>query len=180
MLTVAREALEEALAGTPRSRSWTDEPWLLRPGASFVTLRKDGALRGCIGSLEARWPLVDDLRHNAVAAALRDPRFPPVEPAELGHLILEVTLLDPPEPMRTTSEADALARLRPGVDGVVLRFRRHHATFLPQVWDSLSEPADFLAHLKRKAGLPSDFWHPDLELERYTVRKWTEEQPVKS
>ena len=150
------------------------EPWLLEPGAVFITLKRDGVLRGCVGSLAAVRPLLDDVRENAVAAACRDTRFPPVEPAELDGLELEVTELTAPVPMSFADEADALAQLRPGEDGVVLRWGRRRATFLPQVWDSLPEPESFLAQLKRKAGLSEDFWDDAVELERYRARKWSE------
>ncbi len=153
---------------------WPDAPWLHELGAVFVTLKNRGDLRGCVGSLFANRPLIEDVRDNAVAAALRDTRFPPVEGRELDDLEVEVTELSAPVPMSFTSEADALAQLQPGVDGVVLRWGARRATFLPQVWDSLPEPRDFLAHLKRKAGLAEDFWDDAVELERYSARKWSE------
>ncbi len=153
---------------------WPDEAWLHEPGAVFVTLKHQGGLRGCVGSLFATRPLIEDVRDNAVAAALRDPRFSPVAAGELVDLEVEVTELSPPEAMSFTSEADALAQLRPGIDGVVLRWGARRATFLPQVWDSLPEPRDFLAHLKRKAGLAEDFWDDAVKLERYSARKWSE------
>lgn len=153
----------------------SDEAWLDEPGAVFVTLRRtDGQLRGCIGSIEARRPLLEDLRRNAVAAAVRDPRFPPVGPAELEKLHLEVSCLTAPEPLVAGSEAAALRLLQPGVDGVILSYGGHRATFLPQVWTQLPEPADFLLQLKKKAGLPADFWAADVRLSRYRVRKWCE------
>lgn len=175
LLGIARDSLERTLltvSGEPET--YDDEPWLHRPGASFITLRQARELRGCIGSIEAVRPLLEDVRSNARGAALEDPRFPPLVAAELDGVEIEVTLLSPLEPLPFSSEADALARLRPGIDGVVLRYERRRATFLPQVWDSLAEPAAFLAQLKRKAGLPPDFWHPELELQRYTARKWRE------
>ena len=181
LLAIARRTLEEALGahrppGAPqRPDPDTGAPWLHQPGATFITLRRaDGELRGCIGSLRATRPLIDDLRENTLAAAHRDPRFPPVEARELADLSLEVSLLDLPRPMAVADEAEAVARLRPGIDGVVLTYGPHRATFLPQVWESLRQPRDFLAQLKHKAGLPPDFWHPDLVLERYTVEKWAE------
>jgi hypothetical protein len=143
-------------------------------GATFVTLRLGGELQGCIGSIAAVRPLIEDLRHNTLAAASQDPRFPPLDPAELDEVELEVTLLSPPRAMDFTDEADALAQLRPGVDGVVLRWGSRRSTFLPQVWEMLPSPEVFLAQLKKKAGLPEDFWHPDLGLERYTAEKWSE------
>jgi hypothetical protein len=118
-----------------------------------------------------------DVRENAVAAAFRDPRFPPVSEVEFDDIRVEVSLLSPTEAMGVASEAHALASLRPGVDGVVFEYRHFRSTFLPQVWEQLPEPAEFLAYLKRKAGLPADFWAEDVRLSRYTVSKWKEQQP---
>jgi AmmeMemoRadiSam system protein A len=146
--------------------------WLREPGASFVTLRLDRELRGCIGTIDAHRPLGDDVARNARAAAYRDPRFPPVTAAELPRLEVEVSLLTPREPLSVESEAEALSRLRPGVDGIALEFNGASATFLPQVWESLPEPDAFLDALRRKAGLPARFWHPELRLTRYTVEKF--------
>ena len=173
LLRLARHSLEHYLGvATP-----IDEPvaaWLHEPGAVFITLRRRGNLRGCVGSVEAHRPLIQDLRANTVAAATRDPRFPPLTVGELVEVTLEVSLLTPPQPLKFDSEAEALAQFRPGLDGVVLSWGAHRATFLPQVWEQLAEPAAFLAQLKRKARLPPDFWDPDLKLDRYRVRKWCE------
>ncbi len=177
LIDIAHRELDRRIGGRPESdeaeNAWRNEPWLFEPGAVFVTLQRDGALRGCVGSLFAVRPLIDDVRQNAVAAALRDTRFSPVQPEELSQLAIEVTELYPPEPIHFTSEADALAQLRPGEDGIVLHWSGRRATFLPQVWDNLPEPRTFLAHLKRKAGLEEDFWDDTVELERYTARKWS-------
>jgi hypothetical protein len=172
LLAVARDAISQRLGAG--GVDYVPPAWLQEPGASFVTLTQAGALRGCIGSLEAHRSLLADVRANAVAAALRDPRFPPLRAEELPQTRIEVSLLSAAEDMEIASEADAIARLRPGVDGVVLQFGRARGTFLPQVWESLPRPEDFLAQLKRKAGLPPDFWHDDIRLARYTVRKWRE------
>ncbi len=177
LIGVARRELDRTLgrlAEPEEDDAWGDEPWLFEPGAVFVTLQSHGALRGCVGSLFAARPLIEDVRRNAVAAALRDSRFSPVSGEELDGLEIEVTELSEPVPMRFTSEADALAQLRPGEDGVVLRWGGRRATFLPQVWDSLPEPREFLAHLKRKAGLADDFWDDAVELDRYSAHKWSE------
>ncbi len=149
-------------------------PELAEPGASFVTLTQDGALRGCIGSLEAQRPLATDVAENAFAAAFRDPRFAPLSERELAHTRVEVSLLTPAEPFPVLSEADALTRLRPGIDGLIFSYGRRRATFLPQVWESLADPRQFLVQLKLKAGLPGDFWHDQVVLARYGVRKWKE------
>ena len=170
---LARAALEERLLGrTPAVPP--AEPWLLEPAATFVTLKEGGELRGCIGSLEARRSLWEDLRANAVAAAFRDPRFPPLRPEELGELRIEVSLLSAPEPLPARTEGQALDAIRPGLDGLVLEAGPRRGTFLPQVWEQLPEAAEFLRHLKLKAGLPAEGWSPEWRLSRYTVRKWAE------
>lgn len=144
------------------------------PGASFVTLKIERALRGCIGSLHAHRPLGEDVRANAQAAAFDDPRFPPLAVHEYASLQVEVSLLSPSTPLAVASEAELHARLRPGIDGVTLQWGARRGTFLPQVWESLPDPREFVAQLKRKAGLPPDFWSSDLEVSRYTVQKFTE------
>ncbi|MDD5248555.1 MAG: AmmeMemoRadiSam system protein A [Rhodocyclaceae bacterium] len=175
LLIRARNAIAAEFGMPPQPEP--AHPRLAKPGATFVTLTRDGDLRGCIGSLEAWRPLASDLLANACAAAFRDPRFPPLAREELPATRVEVSLLTAPEALLVSDEADALRRLRPGVDGVIFEWRGQHATFLPQVWDSLPEPKEFLAHLKQKAGLAPDFWAPDVRLYRYEVRKW-KEQPT--
>lgn len=172
LLAIARAAIANELGGTVSARE--DAPWLSAPGATFVTLRKNGALRGCIGNLEAHRPLLVDLKANALAAAFRDPRFPPLQREELDQICIEVSLLSVLRPIDCTSEEDALARLRPFEDGVVLQYGSTRGTFLPQVWDDLPEPALFLRELKRKAGLPTSFWASDIRLSRYSVAKYAE------
>ena len=170
LLAIARESIEhggEAAASIARGHEW-----LLEPGASFVTLRLEGDLRGCIGSIDARRPLGEDVARNAQAAAYRDPRFPPVSASELARLQVEVSVLSPREPFPVRSEEEALERLRPGVDGLALEYGGASATFLPQVWENLPHPRAFLAALREKAGLPARFWHPELRLSRYTVEKF--------
>jgi AmmeMemoRadiSam system protein B/AmmeMemoRadiSam system protein A len=152
-----------------------DAPWLAEHGACFVTLTRNGELRGCIGTLEAHRPLALDVQENAVAAAFSDPRFMPLSRAEFDEIRVEVSLLSPTEALVVASEEHALASLRPGVDGVVFEYRHYRSTFLPQVWEQLPEPAEFMATLKRKAGLPADFWAEEVRLSRYTVSKWKEE-----
>jgi AmmeMemoRadiSam system protein A len=147
---------------------------MLEPGASFVTLMLDGELRGCIGSLEAHRPLLEDVQRNAIAAAFRDPRFAPLGHHEFAQVRVEVSELGASEPLEFESEVHALSLLRPHVDGLILEYGRHRSTFLPQVWESLPRPEQFLAQLKRKAGLPADFWHDELRLARYSVAKWKE------
>ena len=170
LLAIARAAIERPGESGIESR-WRDA-WLLQPGAAFVTLLLDGELRGCIGSIEAHRPLGEDVARNARAAAYRDPRFPPVTADEIPRLQVEVSVLSPREPLPAASERDALAQMRPGIDGICLDYGEMRSTFLPQVWESLPEPGEFLGELKRKAGLPRTFWHPDLRLSRYTVDKF--------
>jgi hypothetical protein len=173
LTALARNAIAcefgEAIANLPRP------DWLNEPGAVFVTLTRHGELRGCIGSLEARRALIDDLQANARAAAFKDPRFPPLTHDELPSTRVEVSILSPAQPMRFASEADALAQLRPNIDGVILEHGWHRATFLPQVWEQLPDPRQFMANLKRKAGLTADFWAEDMSLSRYQVEKFKEE-----
>lgn len=175
LLPMARSAIARAvgLAGAPAHPAAT-APWLQAPGASFVTLTQQGHLRGCIGTLEAHRPLHQDVAANAVAAALRDPRFAPLQAHELAQTDLEVSLLSVREALVFRTEDEALAQLRPGVDGVVFECDRFRSTFLPQVWEQLPDVARFMAHLKRKAGLPPDFWSAQVRLERYTVTQWKE------
>ena len=176
LLALARASIAQAL-GFPRAEGDLP-PWLQEPGASFVTLTQNGQLRGCIGSLAAHRPLGEDVRANAVAAALRDPRFPALTATELARTRVEVSVLSAMQPLAFSSEADALAQLRPQVDGVVLEYGAHRGTFLPQVWEQLPTPKEFMAHLKRKAGLSADFWADGVRLQRYTVEKWKEDGPT--
>jgi len=180
LLRIARESVAEALGlgavGGYLAGNY-EEPWLREPGACFVTLRRQGDLRGCVGSVEAYRPLFEDVWSNARASAFRDTRFRPVEAWELPGISIEVSLLSAPEPLDFASEEEALRRLRPGADGVVLEYEEHRATFLPQVWEQLPDPQDFLGHLKAKAGLRRDFWSPEVRLQRYGVIKWVEGKP---
>ena len=172
LLTLARNAIAEHV-GAPHSPA-PEAPELHETGAAFVTLTQHGKLRGCIGSLEAWRPLARDVQENALAAAFRDPRFHPLSVDELPYTRVEVSLLTPVEPISFSSEADALAQLRPNVDGVIFTAGHRRSTFLPQVWEQLPEPRLFMAHLKQKAGLPPNWWSSEVELQRYEVQKWKE------
>jgi len=180
LLPAARTAIAQTLAATTShaataSHAGTPPAWALEPGASFVTLKKNGRLRGCIGSLAPTRPLLEDVRANAVAAATRDPRFAPMTPGELPAVGIEVSVLSAPRPLPVSSLREGYAALRPGVDGVILEtgtWRR--ATFLPQMWEYLPEPAQFLEHLWLKAGLPPGVWQEGMTLQTYTVRAWSE------
>jgi AmmeMemoRadiSam system protein A len=174
LLPLARQSIATALRLPSPVPAPAETPWLRAPGASFVTLTLGGELRGCIGSVVAHRPLGRDVADNARAAALDDPRFPPLTRAEFGPVHLEVSVLSVPEPYICASRAEALAGLRPGVDGVIMTAHGRRATFLPQVWDDLPVPDQFMAHLMRKAGLPARFWDDTVRLERYTVTAFPE------
>jgi len=170
LVAIAREAIARELE--PHEATAWEEDWLRAPGASFVTLRLAGALRGCIGSVDAHRALGNDVAQNARAAAYRDPRFPPLPALERSELQVEISVLSAREPLNAASEEEALKGLRRGIDGVVLEFEDLRATFLPQVWEGLPSPMDFLCELRRKADLPARFWHPNVRLSRYTVEKY--------
>jgi len=172
LLGLARSAI--AARGTSIPRTGEEPAWLSRPGAVFVTLTRNGRLRGCTGSIEPRRSLREDVMRNACAAAFHDSRFPPLPAAELPHVRIEVSLLSPTEQLSFTSREDLLARLRPGVDGLILSWHGHRGTFLPQVWEQLPDPEDFLTHLLHKARLPVFSWEPDVTVQRFTVTAWSE------
>lgn len=174
LLPIARAAIATALGRAQAAIE--DALWLQAFGACFVTLTQHAQLRGCIGTLIAHRTLLSDIKANAAAAALHDPRFSPLTLVELERTEIEVSLLSPMQAMRFDNEAHALAQLQPGIDGVVLEYGRHRSTFLPQVWDQLPTASDFIAHLKQKAGLPVDFWAEGVRLHRYTVSKWHESE----
>jgi AmmeMemoRadiSam system protein B/AmmeMemoRadiSam system protein A len=148
--------------------------FLRDPAATFVTLNRQGKLRGCIGSLQAHRPLLEDLKANAKAAAFLDPRFEPLTQTEFATTRVEVSVLSTAEPMSVVTETDALEQIRPGIDGLILQHAQQRATFLPQVWESIGEPLEFLRQLKLKAGLSPTFWATDVKLSRYTVVKYSE------
>ncbi|MGC9469519.1 MAG: AmmeMemoRadiSam system protein A [Anaerolineae bacterium] len=178
LLRLARRTIEEALA-EESTETLPSSPTqrLEEPGATFVTLHtRSGALRGCIGSLAARRPLVEDVRSNALAAAFEDPRFPPLKRSELSDVVVEISVLTPAKPLEYQDPQELLEKLRPGVDGVVIERGWHRATFLPQVWEQLPRPEKFLAHLCYKAGLSARAWQEgDLSVSIYEVQKFEED-----
>jgi AmmeMemoRadiSam system protein A len=176
LVAIARESIGERLGLAPAAER--SEPWLAQPAATFVTLKLEEALRGCIGSLDPRRALRDDVAHNACAAAFSDPRFEPLTAVEFASVCVEVSVLSPRTPLAATSEAEAAVALRPGIDGVYLEYRGMAATFLPQVWEDLPDPVDFLAALRHKARLPARFWDPAIRLTRYTVEKFGDGHPA--
>ncbi len=174
LLAVARHAIADDLRLAVAAPA-TDGA-LLRPGATFVTLFCGGELRGCIGSLRATRAVGVDVRENALAAAFRDPRFPPLIASEFEATSVEISLLSHAESVRFDTEEELCLRLRPGIDGVTLELGDHRATFLPQVWDALPDARAFLTALKDKARLPTDFWSPRLNVSLYQVTKWKENE----
>ena len=141
-------------------------------GAAFVTLKKDGELRGCIGSLSAHRRLDQDIAENAFAAAFRDHRFSPLTEDEFADLDVSISVLTTPELITFKSEQDLVEQLRPGVDGLILTEGMNRGTFLPSVWENYPESASFLNHLKMKAGLPANYWSGTLKVERYETISW--------
>lgn len=172
LLEIARATLSEWF--DEATEPPTEESWLNEIGACFVTLRRGGDLRGCIGTILPHRPLIEDLRSNTLAAATRDPRFPPLDKDELAEITIQVSLLSPLEPVRFDDEADLLRQLRPGIDGLVLEHGPNRGTFLPAVWKELPSPESFLGQLKRKAGLAPSFWSPEIRIRRYTTESWSE------
>jgi AmmeMemoRadiSam system protein A len=172
LVALAAEAITEGLLeGAPTPPDLASQPGPLRVnGAAFVTLTKDGQLRGCIGSVGANRPLALDVVANAWAAASRDPRFPPVTLEDLPELTLSVSVLTTPVPMTFTDQTDLLSQIRPGVDGLIFMDAGRRGLFLPQVWESLPSAPAFLAHLKQKAGLPLDHWSGSVRVERFEAR----------
>ena len=176
LLGLARESIHHGLeTGKPVSVDPADYPPTLQEnGAAFVTLHINGQLRGCIGSLEAYRPLVQDVAEHAFDAAFKDPRFPSLTADEFQALHIHIEVLNPAEPISFTSEQDLLQQLRPGVDGLILTEKFHRGTFLPTVWESLKTPKEFLDHLKQKAGLPLHYWSDTLKVDRYTTEGFSE------
>jgi MEMO1 family protein len=175
--SLVRRHLEKKLAGKTgvNADAVTEEfPSLNKKGATFITLTKAGQLRGCIGSLVAHRRLTDDLLENGLSAATKDHRFPPVTLAEMAEIRVEVSLLSEPQPLLYRDAQDLLTCLKPGIHGVILQKNGHRSTFLPQVWEQIPDPATFLNHLCRKAGLSGDCWQDNPQISTYTVEKTKE------
>lgn len=169
MLDTAWQALDYGLKfHQPMVIDIKDFPTTLQAQqASFVTLELQGNLRGCIGSLIASEPLIQDIAHNAFRAGFKDPRFRPINAPELSDLTLEISILSKPEPLPVESEQDLLSKLKVGYDGLILKESGYQSTFLPTVWSQLTTPEEFLAHLKLKAGLPANHWSNTISFYRY-------------
>jgi len=176
LLTLARQSIEHGLSrGCPIPVDLSDYPAAMGElRAAFVTLHRQGALRGCIGHLEAIQPLALDVAENAFAAAFRDPRFPPLTPPELSDLDIEISVLGPSQPLSFASEEELLNMIQPGLDGLILEEGGARGTFLPTVWESLPDRRDFLRHLKQKAGLRPDHWSHDIRVRRYRTQSFSE------
>lgn len=177
LLRLAREALEAAVHRRPppaiKLKSLPER--LQKPGASFVTLTRGGQLRGCIGTLERKLPLAEDVREHVVAAALDDYRFPSVKPEEVGEIEIEISVLSIPQALEYQDAERLPKHLRPGVDGVILLHGVHRATFLPQVWKKVPDAEQFLSMLCQKAMLPKDAWRRgDLQILTYQVESFHE------
>jgi hypothetical protein len=171
LLSIALDSINSGLHhGKPARLNSADySPPLAAQRASFVTLKHGETLRGCIGTLEARSSLVESIADNAYAAAFSDPRFPELDASEVEDLTIEVSVLSPLEPVSVTSEQELLDKMIPGEAGWLLQEDGYRGTFLPSVWASLGKPAEFLRHLKMKAGLTPDYWSNTLQIWRYTT-----------
>lgn len=178
LLRLARQAIEAAVCGEPYPELDMDSlpARLIEPGVCFVTLTRAGELRGCIGALEPRVSLAEDVQEHAVAAALQDYRFPPVHKEELPIIEIEISRLTPQSKLEYTHPEELLKNLRRGIDGVVIRYGIYRATFLPQVWEKLPDPEMFLNHLCQKMGAPGNFWRKEkLEVYTYQVEEFREQ-----
>ncbi|WP_116813109.1 AmmeMemoRadiSam system protein A [Steroidobacter cummioxidans] len=174
LLSLARTSIEASLQTGERA-PYDGPPLhtaLIRPGASFVTLRVGEDLRGCCGTIEATRPLHVDVWNNAYSSAFADPRFPPLTSGEWHDTGIEISVLSEPQRCEVRSEAELLDALRPGVDGVILQAGARRSIFLPAVWEQLPSPRDFIRHLKLKAGWPADFWPPDMQVWLYTTESF--------
>jgi len=178
LLKVARDTIQSAL-GEQKSEGAGEEvlsPVLSERRGTFVTLTLQGALRGCIGRIIPREPLLEGVKANAIQAAFQDPRFRPLSRGELDQVKIEVSILTEPVPLSYSEAHDLMNKLKPGTDGVILKKGCKQATFLPQVWEQLPKPEDFLTHLCLKAGLEGDAWkHDKLDVSVYRVQAFEEE-----
>jgi len=177
LLSLARQSIENSINGisVPSLDSSPLSPLLREEGACFVTLTYHGYLRGCVGALEPYQSLVDDVREHAIAAAFQDYRFPPVQAKEIKEIEIEISYLTRPKILKYENPAELLKILRPNIDGVVLRDGMRRATFLPQVWEKIPEPEEFLKELCMKMGAPADLWRrKKLDVMTYQVEEFHE------
>ena len=178
LLKAARETIEDAFKeqkpGPGRETAFS--PKFSERGGTFVTLTIDGRLRGCIGHIVPQETIMEGVKVNAIQAAFHDPRFPSLSRKELDRVKIEVSILTEPKPLPYSDAGDLKSKLRPGVDGVIIKKGYHQATFLPQVWEQLPDREDFLTHLCLKAGLDGEAWkHEKLEVSTYRVQAFEEE-----
>jgi AmmeMemoRadiSam system protein A len=177
LLSLARKTIENHLSNKPLTRIDKDllSPCLQGDGASFVTLTYNGYLRGCVGALEAYQNLAEDVQEHAIAAAFEDYRFPPVQRSELDGIRIEISYLTRPNPINYTDPYNLVDRLRPNIDGVIIRDGSRRATFLPQVWEKIPDPEEFLDQLCMKMGASHDLWRQKkLEVLTYQVEEFHE------
>lgn len=175
-LTLARETVRCHLSQEPLPQVPT-EGVFGQKGAAFVTLhtKDDHNLRGCIGTILAYRPLGEDIAAHAIDAAVHDPRFVSMTLAELDAVEIEISVLTEPKSLKYHTAQELLDALRIGIDGVVIRYDGYGATFLPSVWEQLSDKSLFLSHLCQKAGLPADFWQSGkLEVQLYQSELFSE------
>jgi AmmeMemoRadiSam system protein A len=176
LLLAARQTIERNLTGSKLSFDRNgSNPLLREPRASFVTLKRHGVLRGCIGTLEPARPLLDDVIYNARAAAFNDPRFPPLTAPELESLQIEISVLSATQPINAHGRTELLQALQPGKDGLIIQEGARHATFLPAVWTSLPDPGIFYAELMKKTGLGVDHWSSAMRFFRYQTETFGQE-----
>jgi len=178
LLRVARETIDKALLGKEGpEKSGSEYPSVFdEPRGTFVTLTIGGNLRGCIGHIIPREALIEGIRINAINAAFKDPRFRPINRDEWKRVKIEISILTEPKPLSYSDADDLLKKLRPGIDGLIIKKGYHQSTFLPQVWDQLPRKEDFLGHLCLKAGLDRDEWkRGNLEVSTYQVQAFEEE-----
>lgn len=178
LLEIARAVIASHFKGetVERATLLKREPELTHNGACFITLTKNGKLRGCIGSLEAQRCLLDDVIANAHAAAFDDPRFPALQERELAEVQIEISLLTPSTPVDYRDEEDLKTKITPHRDGVVLQLQEHRATFLPQVWQQLPSHELFFSHLCRKAGLSPEAMAQHPRIATYRVEKVSDDE----
>lgn len=177
LLSAARQAIECTLEGRPLPEinlNFLSEN-LSKPGASFVTLTKFAILRGCVGTLEAKIPLLEDVRQHAIAAAFQDFRFPPVQKSELIDIRIEISRLSTPQLVQYHNSEELLGQIDQGKDGILIMDGISRATFLPQVWKKFSDKTDFMKHLCVKMGVEPDYWrHANLCIYKYQVEIFEE------